>query len=104
MLKRTCVQCGKEFEMNQSEISFYKKKKLSLPKRCKECRELNKAKKNGKQNEQDEKSEYNKKNTGSNAKKDKQSCLSFCFVYGFLCSAKVFMFNYTPFVFAFIFY
>lgn len=73
MLKRTCVQCGKEFEMNQSEISFYKKKKLSLPKRCKECRELNKAKKNGKQNEQDEKSEYNKKNTGSNAKKDKQS-------------------------------
>jgi pyocin large subunit-like protein len=33
--------------MSQSEISFYKKKKLSLPKRCKECRELNKAKKNG---------------------------------------------------------
>lgn len=42
MLKRTCVQCGKEFEMNQSEINFYKKKKLSLPKRCKECREMNK--------------------------------------------------------------
>lgn len=41
-MKRVCKQCGKEFEMTQHEIQFYKKKKLSLPKRCKECREKNK--------------------------------------------------------------
>lgn len=41
-MKRTCIQCGKEFELSNSEIGFYKKRKLSLPKRCKECRELNK--------------------------------------------------------------
>ena len=54
MLKRTCVQCGKEFEMSQSEINFYKKKKLSLPKRCKECREENKNKKKNNQKLQEE--------------------------------------------------
>lgn len=41
-MKRTCIQCGKEFELTSSEISFYKKRKLALPKRCKECRDLNK--------------------------------------------------------------
>lgn len=41
-MKRTCIQCGKEFELTGSEISFYKGKKLSLPKRCKECRAANK--------------------------------------------------------------
>lgn len=41
-MKRTCVQCKKEFELPQSEINFYKSKNLHLPKRCKECRELNK--------------------------------------------------------------
>lgn len=41
-MKRTCIQCGKEFELSNSEIGFYKKRKLSLPKRCKECRDKNK--------------------------------------------------------------
>ncbi len=41
-MKRTCVQCNKEFELPQSEINFYKSKNLHLPKRCKECRALNK--------------------------------------------------------------
>lgn len=50
-MKRTCIQCGKEFELSNSEIGFYKKRKLSLPKRCKECRELNKKNENGKKNE-----------------------------------------------------
>lgn len=40
-MKRTCIQCGKEFELSNSEIGFYKKRKLALPKRCKECREKN---------------------------------------------------------------
>ena len=41
-MKRTCVQCGKDFFLTDSEIRFYKDKKLSLPKRCKDCREANK--------------------------------------------------------------
>jgi len=41
-MKRTCKQCGKDFFLSKSEIDFYNKKKLSLPRRCKECREANK--------------------------------------------------------------
>ena len=41
-MKRTCKQCGKEFELSESEISFYKSKGLELPKRCKSCRDKNK--------------------------------------------------------------
>ena len=44
-MKRKCIQCGKEFELTNSEIGFYKKRKLALPKRCKECREQNKKEK-----------------------------------------------------------
>lgn len=41
-MKKTCIQCGKEFELSDSEITFYRNKKLELPKRCKECRQKNK--------------------------------------------------------------
>ena len=41
-MKRTCKDCGKEFELTQGEIEFYESKGLELPKRCKECRTLNK--------------------------------------------------------------
>jgi len=41
-MKRICKQCGKEFELSESEIGFYKGKGLELPKRCKACREQNK--------------------------------------------------------------
>lgn len=41
-MKKICKQCGKEFELPESEISFYKSKGLELPKRCKSCREKNK--------------------------------------------------------------
>lgn len=41
-MKRICKQCGKEFELSKNEMQFYKKKHLSLPRRCKECREKNK--------------------------------------------------------------
>ncbi|MCM1049517.1 MAG: zinc-ribbon domain containing protein [Clostridiales bacterium] len=43
-MKCTCVQCGKTFELSDSEIEFYRKKNLHLPKRCKECRQKNKQK------------------------------------------------------------
>ncbi len=41
-MKKTCKQCGKEFELTSGEIKFYKSKNLNLPSRCKECREENK--------------------------------------------------------------
>lgn len=41
-MKVNCKQCGKEFELSNSEIEFFKKENLELPKRCKECREFNK--------------------------------------------------------------
>lgn len=44
-MKCVCKQCGKEFELSKSEIDFYRKKNLNLPKRCKECREKNKGRK-----------------------------------------------------------
>lgn len=41
-MKRVCKQCGKSFELSDSEIAFYKSKNLNLPKRCKACRQANK--------------------------------------------------------------
>lgn len=41
-MKRICKQCGKEFELSDSEIKFYQRKGLELPKRCQECRNRNK--------------------------------------------------------------
>ena len=42
LIKRKCTQCGKEFFLSDSEIDFYNKKNLNLPKRCKDCRNANK--------------------------------------------------------------
>ena len=41
-MKKICKQCGKEFELPESEIEFFKSKGLSIPKRCKQCRDSNK--------------------------------------------------------------
>lgn len=41
-MKLTCKQCGKEFELSESEINFYKSKNLHIPKRCEQCRQANK--------------------------------------------------------------
>ncbi|MDE6500619.1 MAG: zinc-ribbon domain-containing protein [Ruminococcus sp.] len=40
-MKIICKQCHQEFELTDSEIRFYNRKNLSLPKRCKRCREIN---------------------------------------------------------------
>lgn len=61
-MKHTCKQCGKEFELTQAEINFYKSKRLSLPKRCKECRDANKQEK---KQEQNQKSKYKPKQNKS---------------------------------------
>ena len=46
---RTCKQCGKTFNLTQSEIDFYNGKGLQLPKRCESCRNANKKKNSSKQ-------------------------------------------------------
>lgn len=43
-MKIKCVQCGREFELSQNEIDFYRSKGLDLPKRCKSCRDKNSGK------------------------------------------------------------
>lgn len=47
-MKCSCKQCGKEFELTQSEIDFYNSKNLSIPKRCEACRAQNKKQKKAK--------------------------------------------------------
>lgn len=42
MQRRKCIQCGKEFEVADSEFKFYKERGLAVPKRCKACRKKNK--------------------------------------------------------------
>ncbi len=37
-LKLTCSQCGKEFELSNSEMSYYVTHDMPLPKRCAQCR------------------------------------------------------------------
>ena len=51
-MKRICKQCGKEFELSESEIGFYKGRGLELPKRCKACREQNKEQGKGQKQQQ----------------------------------------------------
>ena len=41
---RVCKDCGKKFTMRFSEVEFYCKKELHLPKRCPECRARRKEK------------------------------------------------------------
>lgn len=43
---KKCKQCGKEFNLSDSEIDFLRKKGLNIPKRCKECRIKNKKESN----------------------------------------------------------
>ena len=44
MIHAICKQCGSQFVITDSEIQFYKRKGLSLPKRCQSCRNINKQK------------------------------------------------------------
>ncbi len=49
-MKKKCVQCGKAFEISESEKQFFESKNLTLPKRCRECREKNKNSGNSQKN------------------------------------------------------
>lgn len=37
-MKRTCVQCGKQFEISEAEIGYYEQQKLAIPTSCYACR------------------------------------------------------------------
>ncbi len=50
MKVRICRDCNNEFILTDSEIEFYNKNGLTIPKRCKQCREANKSKKKNKSN------------------------------------------------------
>ena len=64
-MKRNCIQCGKEFELTDSEINFYKSKNLQLPKRCKDCREKNKAGNGGNRNNSTSDGNYTKQSAAN---------------------------------------
>lgn len=40
-MKRTCIQCGREFELSEEQIRLYEEKELEIPKRCYHCRRSN---------------------------------------------------------------
>lgn len=69
-MKRTCKDCGKDFEINSSEIKFYKSKNLALPKRCADCRKNKKNNnydKDKKEDKKEEKREENVQNSSVNS-------------------------------------
>ncbi|MCR5108554.1 MAG: zinc-ribbon domain containing protein [Lachnospiraceae bacterium] len=62
MIKKTCIQCGREFELSDDEIKFFQDKNLDIPKRCSDCR---------KENKKNKKNRYNNNHKkGSSGKKD----------------------------------
>lgn len=38
LIRRVCMDCGKEFYIFLSEKNFFEHNKMNLPKRCKDCR------------------------------------------------------------------
>lgn len=74
MEKRTCIQCGKEFEISDSEQEFFQSKNLQMPKRCKECRNANKKeKRNMRKNGNGSTSTGNSSNIGKSSNNSNKS-------------------------------
>lgn len=40
LIKITCRECGKKFDITERDVEFYKSKGFYPPKRCKHCREI----------------------------------------------------------------
>ena len=66
-MKRTCKDCGKDFEINSSEIKFYKSKNLALPKRCSDCRKNKKNNNYDKDKKEDKKEEQREETVQSSS-------------------------------------
>ncbi len=45
-MKKICVQCGKEFELSETEIDFYEQRKLMIPTSCYMCRRRDRIRRN----------------------------------------------------------
>lgn len=45
-MKKTCIRCGREFEISETEISFYHQKKLEVPEMCYTCRREDRIRRN----------------------------------------------------------
>ncbi len=45
-MEKICIQCGKSFELTESEVAFFEGKGLEVPKRCSSCRKANKKNRN----------------------------------------------------------
>ncbi len=73
-MKSKCIQCGKAFEISESEKQFFESKNLTLPKRCRECREKNKNSGNSKKNKKATKNAH--KYNSYYVKKDKTVTLT----------------------------
>ena len=41
---KVCKECGEKFELTDKDLTWYKEKGFSEPKRCKSCRALRRAK------------------------------------------------------------
>ena len=37
MVKFTCIDCGKDFYLSETNVEFFKKNGLFIPKRCPDC-------------------------------------------------------------------
>ena len=43
-MTKVCKECGEKFELTDKDLTWYKEKGFSEPKRCKSCRALRRAK------------------------------------------------------------
>lgn len=86
-MKLICKQCGKEFELSESEINFYKSKNLHIPKRCKECRQENKQKKSGKVQDYRSSDRQNKYQVLSNRGNSQKNAINSKLIYAVLIIA-----------------
>ncbi len=74
-IRQTCVECGRQFDITNSEYEFFTGKGLDLPKRCKSCRDAKKDYPYG---------SFNDYNTSDrNIMKSKGS---FCFISTVICN------------------
>lgn len=45
-MKKTCLACGKVFEISEAEINFYEQQKLKVPDKCYACRRAERIRRN----------------------------------------------------------
>lgn len=79
-----CSDCGRSFDITNSEWDFYKSKGFDIPKRCKYCRDAKKAMVRPQSSYTQSHSSYNSSTHSSNNNTAKKSG-SFCFITTAVC-------------------